>query len=144
MIRISTLLVAMIALAAAPYASAVGAKDAKNLASTLPKCTSFLTGNWAGEGTVTEFGPPIQVASTASYKPDGTFDSTTRFLGSDKKWNEQTTKGTWTVTSTASPKICSLTLTSVTASGEGSSNSEFEIIDADTYRSAGIDLKRVR
>ena len=84
------------------------------------------------------------MASTASYKSDGTFTSTTRYLGRDNKWAEQTTTGNWTVESTPSPKICSLTLKSITEISNTSSTSEFTIIDADTYRAFGLDLKRVR
>lgn len=144
MIRLPSLLIATIVLVAALYSSKIGATDAKKSANAPPDCNSFLTGNWAGDGTVTGFGPPIQVASTASYRSDGTFTSTTRYLGRDKTWTEQTTTGNWSVTPTPSSKICSLTLNSVTENMKASTTSEFTIIDADTFNAFGLDIKRIR
>lgn len=144
MIRISSAFIAAIAIIGASYASGAGANDGKTSTDTLPKCTSFLTGKWAGEGTVTGFGSPVQLSSTASYKSDGTFTSTSRYLGQDKKWTEQTTTGTWSIEASPSPKVCFLHMNSQTAVATANSSTEIEIIDADTYRAFGLDLKRVR
>lgn len=131
------ILLAAIAIAAAPQLSAKSPPKSAG-------CSVFLVGNWAGAGTVAGFGPPMQVASTASYKSNGTFASSTRYLGHDKKWTEQKIAGTWRVAAGKAAKSCTLALKSVTAIGESRSTSDFTIVDADTYRAFGIDLKRVR
>lgn len=134
---IRTLLLGAIFIAAAPQISAKGPPRHVD-------CSAFLVGNWAGAGTVTEFGPPMRVASTASYESNGTFAASTRYLGYDKKWIEQEIAGKWNARAGKGAKICTLVLKSVSTIGESSSTSEFTIIDADTYRSFGVDLKRLR
>lgn len=108
------------------------------------KCSTFLVGNWAGQGTVTEFGPPVRTESTMRYGADGTFDSAIRYLGQNKKWTEQKMTGRWTAATGRSKASCAISLKSVMASGESSSTSEIQVIDQDRYRAFGVELKRVR
>lgn len=143
MLRISSILIATIAFGVVSYASAVGAKDEEKSVDSVQQCTSFLVGKWSGEGTVT-LGSPVQLSSTASYKSDGTFTSTSRYLDQDKKWVEQTTTGNWSIEASPSPKYCFLNMQSESAAIKSRSSIDIEIIDPDTYRAFGLDLKRVR
>lgn len=144
MIRLSSVFTATFALAFATCALEVDAKDASKSVDSVQTCTSFFIGKWSGEGTVTAAGSPVQLSGTASYKSDGTFTSTSRYLGEDKKWVEQTSMGTWSIEPSPSPKYCFLNMHSESAVAKVNSSIDVEIIDANTYRALGLDLKRVR
>lgn len=106
-------------------------------------CRAFLTGDWSGSGTVTGFGPPAQVKSSVRYNKDGTFRSSTAYLGSDKRWTEQAMVGTWSAITGDTATNCTVALKSVSPNGESSSTSEISMIDGNTYRSFGVDFKRI-
>lgn len=106
-------------------------------------CGRFMTGNWAGKGLVRGFGRPISVDNVATYAPDGSFKTRNRYLSDDRKWNEQSIAGTWTVTRGANRGRCRLVMTSASSGFEASSTSDIQMIDANTYRSIGFDMKRV-
>lgn len=142
--RVQLMLFFTLAFAFIAPCSVVQAKDAKTDIDDSARCTTFLPGSWSGEGTVEGFGPSRKVSSAATYERDGTFTSTTRYLGDDNEWTEQTTTGSWSAERARSSKICSLTLKSTSEFGSATGTSEFTIIDNDTYRTFGLDLKRVQ
>ena len=107
-------------------------------------CSSFLAGTWAGKGVVTEFGPPVRVDNVYTYNKDGSFLTINRFQGENKRWNEQKLSGTWKATPGRSKGECVLVLKSASAMMTSSSTSEIRMIDKDTFRSLGFDMKRVR
>lgn len=106
-------------------------------------CRSFVTGDWVGKGLVRGFGRPIQVDNAATYAADGSFRIRNRYLSDDRKWNEQSTAGTWTTTRGTNRGRCRLVMMSTGSGFEASSTSDIQIIDANTYRSLGFDMKRV-
>ncbi|WP_419809777.1 hypothetical protein [Sphingomonas sp.] len=107
-------------------------------------CVRLLTGSWAGSGTVTEFGPPMKVSSTATYRADRSFVATTRYVGQDRRLHEQTSTGRWTATAGQGRRACTIALTSESAAGSSSSSSDVQIVDRDTFRSLGVDMHRTR
>ena len=107
-------------------------------------CAKFLTGDWAGKGDVEGFGTPVPVENAYSYKADRTFVTRNRFLGTDKRWNEQTVSGTWSAKAGRARAECVLTMKSSAQGFSSSSTSDFQMIDRNTFRSMGFDMKRVR
>jgi hypothetical protein len=108
------------------------------------ECTKFLTGHWAGKGTVSGFGRPIKADNDYTYKADGHFATINRYLGSDGKWSEQKLVGQWKASAAPSSRQCTLKLTGSGASAGSSSSSTIEMIDRNTFRSLGFDMKRMR
>ena len=107
-------------------------------------CTRFLTGDWAGKGTVKDFGPAIQVENVASYSGQGTYATRSRYRGADEKWTEQRLAGTWSATNGPKRGFCKLVMKSGGRDFGGSSTSDIQVINADTFRSLGFDMHRVR
>jgi hypothetical protein len=108
------------------------------------RCRRFLTGNWAGKGTVKDFGPPIEVDNAAAYRSDGTFKTRNRYLGDDKKWAEQIIAGRWSATNGAKLRSCKLVMNTEGSGFKAGSTSDIRVIDPNTYRSLGFNMKRVR
>ncbi|MGY4396910.1 hypothetical protein ACVWZA_002095 [Sphingomonas sp. UYAg733] len=107
-------------------------------------CRQFLAGHWVGKGKVEGFGKPVQVDNDYSYSKDGSFATINRYLGKNGRWNKQRLVGTWKVVAGKGANECTLTLTGTGVSMGSSSTSDFSIIDSDTFRSLGFDMKRVR
>ena len=107
-------------------------------------CTRFLVGAWVGKGVVRGFGTPVTVDNAYTYRRDGSFATINRYLGKDKRWNEQRLTGIWTATPARSRGRCTLVLKSEDSGMSSSSTSEIQMIDKDTFRSLGFDMKRAR
>ena len=105
-------------------------------------CKQFLTGRWAGKGTVKQFN--VEVDNAYRYDADGSFETVNRFLGTDGKWQEQRVRGSWTAGAGTEPNSCTLSQVGKFEAQGTSSTTSFTIIDADTFRSFGFDMKRVK
>jgi hypothetical protein len=107
-------------------------------------CKKFLTGQWAGKGDFDAFGTIMKVDNRYSYNKDGTFETVNRYLGEGNVWQEQRIRGTWTVAPGQRGSECLVTMNGQYESAGTSSTSTFQIIDEDTFRSLGFDMRRVR
>lgn len=107
-------------------------------------CRQFLTGDWAGKGDFEAFGTITRVDNKYSYNEDGSFETLNRYLGKNGAWQEQRLKGDWTVAPGKVDAECRLTMNGKFESAGTSSTSTFEIVDANTFRSLGFDMKRIQ
>lgn len=107
------------------------------------KCEQFLVGHWAGKGSFTGMGTPMQVDNAYHYKQDGSFATINRYLGQDKRWHEQKLTGSWSAKPGRSRDMCILELKSGSKGMESSSTSEIQMIGKDVFRSLGFDMRRV-
>jgi hypothetical protein len=109
-----------------------------------PDCPTFLTGQWVGKGDFEAFGRTTKVDNKYSYNKDGSFETLNRFLGEGGIWQEQRVRGSWTAARGKGRTECRVTMNGKFESEGTSSTSTFDIIDANTFRSLGFDMQRVR
>lgn len=123
------IILAAAALAASPSSAAV-------------ECAGYFVGDWGGRGKV-QFGGSTEVESSWSYRADGGYSSTTRFVQKDGAWSEtRASEGRWTASSGDAPDVCIIRTES---KGDGFSSDfsvDAQIVDANSHRIMGLLVKR--
>jgi len=112
-------------------------------ASAQADCTAFLTGRWAMKGLFDMGLRKVPVDHRFTLNRDASFRTEQRFQGEDGKWQSQVVSGTWSTRSTGAGQ-CEILMESKHQGGSSSSTSTVTMVDRDTYRSFGMDAKRVR
>jgi len=114
------------------------------IASAATDCRGTLTGRWATKGDVAMGPMTIKVDNLDSYNADGSFRAVRRFVNQEGKWEEQVTSGQWTTRPGPGAGECVLAMSSKNEFGSASSSTTVTVVDRNTFRSFGIDAKRVR
>ncbi|MEI5664599.1 hypothetical protein WBO78_06625 [Bosea sp. CCNWLW174] len=114
------------------------------IASAATDCRSALTGRWATKGDVAMGPMKVKVDNLDAYNADGSFRAVRRFVNQEGKWEEQVTSGQWTTKPGAGAGECVLEMSSKSEFGNSSSSTTVTVVDRNTFRSFGVDAKRVR
>ena len=114
------------------------------IASAAGDCRGTLTGRWATKGDVVMGPMKVKVDNLDAYNADGSFRAVRRFVNQSGKWEEQVTSGQWTTTPGSGAGECVLEMSSKSEFGNSSSSTTVTIVDHNTFRSFGIDAKRVK
>lgn len=114
------------------------------IASAATDCRSALTGRWATKGDVAMGPMKVKVDNLDAYNADGSFRAVRRFVNQEGKWEEQVTSGQWTTKPGAGAGECVLEMSSKSEFGNSSSSTTVTIVDQNTFRSFGVDAKRVK
>ena len=104
-------------------------------------CERLLVGSWAGSGA---FGSTMKVEGKATYRADHSFTSSSRFTSPGQPPQEAALSGRWSARAGRRPNTCTIAMSSQSAAGSSSSTSDVLMVDRDTYRAMGIDMRRVR
>lgn len=123
-------------LAAAGFACAVGPSFAAD-------CAATLAGQWITQGDVNAGFIKVKVDNRDSYNADGSFKAIRRFVNLEGKWETQTASGQWSAKSGDQADQCVIERLSTGTFGSMSSSSTVTIVDKDTFRSFGLEAKRV-
>ena len=114
------------------------------IASAATDCRSALTGRWATKGDVAMGPMKVKVDNLDAYNADGSFRAVRRFVNQEGKWEEQVTSGQWTTKPGAGAGECVLEMSSKSEFGNSSSSTTVTVVDRNTFRSFGVDAKRVK
>ncbi|MCP4562109.1 MAG: hypothetical protein GY873_12130 [Bosea sp.] len=114
------------------------------IASAATDCRGTLTGRWATKGDVVMGPMTVKVDNLDAYNADGSFRAVRRFVNQSGKWEEQVTSGQWTTKPGPGAGECVLEMSSKSEFGNSSSSTTVTIVDRSTFRSFGVDAKRVR
>ncbi len=114
------------------------------IASAATDCRSALTGRWATKGDVAMGPMKVKVDNLDAYNADGSFRAVRRFVNQQGKWEEQVTSGQWTTKPGAGAGECVLEMSSKSEFGNSSSSTTVTVVNRNTFRSFGVDAKRVR
>ncbi len=106
-------------------------------------CTAFLTGQWAGKGSIDVFGSKTELDNAYTYGADGTFKTLNRFKGQSGEWEEQQVSGKWSAAPGDGPNDCTVTMSSEGEGFSSSSTSTFVKVDDATFSSLGFNMIRV-
>mgnify|MGYP000281700149 CR=1 FL=1 len=105
-------------------------------------CGAFLIGHWTGKGAVEDFAPGTEADSDYRLNEDGSFVTINRIRTRKSDWSEQRMTGRWHADEGSNPGRCVLVLETQEDGVEASSSTEVKVIDGNTYRSFGIDMRR--
>lgn len=114
------------------------------IASAATDCRGTLTGRWATKGDVVMGPMKVKVDNLDAYNPDGSFRAIRRFVNQSGKWEEQVTSGQWSTRPGSGAGECVLEMSSKSEFGNSSSSTTVTIVDQNTFRSFGVDAKRVK
>ncbi len=114
------------------------------IASAATDCKGTLTGRWTTKGDVVMGPMKVKVDNLDAYNPDGSFRAVRRFVNQEGKWEEQVTSGQWTTKPGSGAGECVLEMSSKHEFGNSSSSTTVSIIDRNTFRSFGVDAKRIK
>jgi hypothetical protein len=114
------------------------------IASAATDCKGTLTGRWTTKGDVVMGPMKVKVDNLDAYNPDGSFRAVRRFVNQEGKWEEQVTSGQWTTKPGSGAGECVLEMSSKHEFGNSSSSTTVTIIDRNTFRSFGVDAKRIK
>lgn len=114
------------------------------ITSAATDCKGTLTGRWTTKGDVAMGPMKVKVDNLDAYNADGSFRAVRRFVNQQGKWEEQVTSGQWTTRPGSGAGECVLEMSSKSEFGNSSSSTTVTVIDRNTFRSFGIDAKRVR
>ena len=114
------------------------------IASAATDCRSALTGRWATKGDVAMGPMKVKVDNLDAYNADGSFRAVRRFVNQEGTWEEQVTSGQWTTKPGAGAGECVLEMSSKSEFGNSSSSTTVTVVNRNTFRSFGVDAKRVR
>jgi hypothetical protein len=107
-------------------------------------CTAVLTGKWASKGDF-KMGPiTTKVDNLFTLNADATFETDQKYLGQDGVWQQQALKGKWSARPGKTTSECVIEMSAKAEFGSSSSSTTVTIVDHDTYRSWGMDSKRVK
>lgn len=114
------------------------------IASAATDCQGTLTGRWATKGDVVMGPMKVKVDNLDAYNADGSFRAVRRFVNQSGKWEEQVTSGKWTTRPGPGAGECVLEMSLKSEFGDSSSSTTVTVIDRNTFRSFGVDAKRVK
>ncbi|CAD5300019.1 conserved exported hypothetical protein [Bosea sp. 62] len=114
------------------------------IASAATDCRGTLTGRWVTKGDVDMGLAKVKVDNRDVYNADGSFRAVRRFVNQEGKWEEQVTSGQWTAKPGSGAGECVLEMSSKSEFGNSSSSTTVIVVDRNTFRSFGVDAKRVR
>lgn len=114
------------------------------IASAATDCRGTLTGRWVTKGDVAMGPMKIKVDNLDAYNADGSFRAIRRFVNQEGKWEEQVTSGQWTTRPGSGAGECLLEMSSKHEFGNSSSSTTVTIVDRNTFRSFGVDARRVK
>lgn len=114
------------------------------IASAATDCRGTLTGRWATKGDVAMGPMKVKVDNLDAYNADGSFRAVRRFVNQEGKWEEQVTSGRWSAKPGSGTGECVLEMSSKNEFGNSSSSTTVTVVDRNTFRSFGVDAKRVR
>lgn len=114
------------------------------VASAATDCQGTLTGRWATKGDVAMGPMKVKVDNLDAYNADGSFRAVRRFVNQQGKWEEQVTSGQWTARPGSGTGECVLEMSSKSEFGSSSSSTTVTVVDRNTFRSFGVDAKRVK
>ncbi|UYN99842.1 MAG: hypothetical protein KIT02_00945 [Devosia sp.] len=149
-------------LATAALASLCVPAMAQDAAPAPLDCTSFMVGEWVGQGEFSGFGQSVELDNRYTFNDDGTFETVNRYKSGDDDWTEQVATGTWTTElEVYDPEVdgplpedidpsaieaCSVTMETVQEgegfSVSGSSTSSYVKVDEDTFSTMDFEMHR--
>lgn len=122
----------------------VAAFGSAGSASAATDCRGTLTGRWATKGDVVMGPMKVKVDNLDAYNADGSFRAVRRFVNQEGKWEEQVTSGQWTTKPGSGAGECVLEMSSKHEFGSSSSSTTVTVVDRNTFRSFGVDARRVK
>ncbi len=105
-------------------------------------CTAYLVGDWAGRGKV-QFMGEREVESAWSYRANGTFNGSTKYVKMDGTWSDtQLSKGMWTAKIGPEPDVCIVRTIQKEENMESDFEIDINIVDNNSHRIMGLLVAR--
>jgi hypothetical protein len=123
---------------------ATGAICVASLSFAATDCVGTLTGQWVTKGDLDIGVAEVKLDNHHSFNADGSFKAIGRFVNQQGKWEEQTFSGKWSTKPGEGANECVLEMSSSSELGMMNSSTIVTIVDGNTFRSFGLDAKRVK